>query len=276
VWLASARRVPYASRMRLSADDLVGVNQRLEGASPTDVLRFAHETFGARAALLSSMQRAGLILAHMADRAGLAFDVLFVDTGLLHPETLTARNEVARTHPNLRLRTLSPSRTFAQQTSDEGLLYVSAEGQARCCDLRKSAPLRDQRGKYDALVSALRRGEGGRRKSIPAVALDAEQGSLRFHPFAHTTDEALDGYVAAHADVVENALHAMGFPTIGCYTCTTPVLPDEDARAGRWRHLEGVRYCGINPTDVADPSAEPPTLELDDRYAAPLGLSPAR
>jgi phosphoadenosine phosphosulfate reductase len=258
--------------MRLSADDLVAVNQRLEGASPLEILAFVHETFGPRAALLSSMQRAGLLLAHMADRGGFGFDVLFVDTGLLHPETLTARHEVERTHPNLRLRTLTPARTFAQQTADEGLLYVSAEGQARCCDLRKSAPLRDQRGRYDALVSALRRGEGGRRKAIPTVALDAEQGVLRFHPFAHTTAAELDAYATAHADVVENALHAMGFPTIGCYTCTTPVLPDEDERAGRWRHLEGVRYCGINPTDVADSDAEEPTLELADRYAAQLGL----
>jgi phosphoadenosine phosphosulfate reductase len=61
-----------------------------------------------------------------------------------------------------------------------------------------------------------------------------------------------------------NPLHAMGFPSIGCYTCTTPILPGEPERAGRWRHLAGVEYCGINPQDrgVVETS-----IELDDRYA---------
>jgi phosphoadenosine phosphosulfate reductase len=52
-------------------------------------------------------------------------------------------------------------------------------------------------------------------------------------------------------------LHAEGYPSIGCYPCTTPVEPGEDERAGRWRHLrvlkddEGPAYCGINFTDGA-------------------------
>jgi phosphoadenosine phosphosulfate reductase len=70
--------------------------------------------------------------------------------------------------------------------------------------------------------------------------------------------------------VVVNPLHALGFPTIGCFPCTTPVLPDEPERAGRWRHLAGVQYCGINP---GDGEAAPEGVELTDpggRYAALL------
>jgi phosphoadenosine phosphosulfate reductase len=55
----------------------------------------------------------------------------------------------------------------------------------------------------------------------------------------------------------------MGFPTIGCYTCTTPVRPDEDARAGRWRHLADVAYCGINPTDRRQDAPE--AVEVGDQ-----------
>jgi phosphoadenosine phosphosulfate reductase len=61
----------------------------------------------------------------------------------------------------------------------------------------------------------------------------------------------------------------MGFSTIGCFPCTTPVRPDEPERAGRWRHLADVAYCGINPIDRGVAAA---SIELDDRYAAPLGL----
>ena len=257
--------------MRLTPDDLVRVNERLRGASPEAILRFAHDTFGDRTALLSSMQRAGLLLAHLANRAGLPFDVVFVDTGVLHPETLAARDALTSSHRHLHVRTLTPTRSFRQQTDEEGLLYLSKEGQERCCDLRKSAPLRAEKGRYDALVSALRRGEGGTRSRISAVSLDVELGALRVHPFVDTTDEELAAYAGAHPDAVENALHGMGFPTIGCYTCTTPVRPDEDERAGRWRHLEAVTYCGINPSDGDGPGVAG-GMDFPDEYAAALGV----
>jgi len=251
--------------MRLSRKDLQTISSRLEACSPLDILKWAHETFGERAAILSSMQRAGTVLCHMANQGGLSFDVVFVDTGVLHNETLQTRDELARTHTKLHVVTLTPERTFADQTRDEGLLYLSREGQERCCDLRKSAPLRAIRGRYDALVSALRRGEGGARAKIGVVDIDEEMGVLRIHPFVNFGKDDLDAYARTQPGVVVNPLHAMGFPTIGCFPCTTPVRPDEPERAGRWRHLAGVEYCGINPTDRQG-HAEP-AIEIDDRYA---------
>jgi phosphoadenosine phosphosulfate reductase len=249
--------------MRITERDLAPLNHRFEGAPPLDVLRFAQQVFTTRAAILSSMQRSGTALCHMADRAGLAFDVLFVDTGVLHAETLATRDALTRTHPNLRVVTLSPERSFAQQTREEGLLYLSQEGQERCCALRKSAPLQAARGRYDALLGALRRDEGGSRGKVALFSLDIAMNALRIHPFASLTGDALDAYLAAHPDAVENPLHAMGFPTIGCFPCTTPVLPGEPERAGRWRHLASVAYCGINPVDRG---AAEGAIELEDRY----------
>jgi phosphoadenosine phosphosulfate reductase len=252
--------------MRLYRRDLEAISRRLETRSPVEILRWAHAIFGERAAILSSMQRAGSVLCHMADGAGLGFEVVFVDTGVLHRETLETRDELARTHGRLRVVTLSPVRTFAEQTRDEGLLYLTREGQERCCDLRKSAPLRAIRGRYHAIVSALRRAEGGARSRINLLDLDDEMGALRVHPLVNFGKVELDAYVAEHPGVVINPLHAMGFPTIGCFPCTTPVRPDEPERAGRWRHLAGVDYCGINPTDRTGQGEA--FIELDDRYAS--------
>jgi phosphoadenosine phosphosulfate reductase len=257
--------------MRLVRKDLETVNGELERLTPLAFLRWAHTTFGKRAAILSSMQRAGSVLCHMADRAGLDFDVLFVDTGVLHRETLETRDALARTHGKLRVRTLSPERSFADQTRHEGVLYLSKEGQERCCDLRKNAPLRSVRGQYDALLGALRRGEGGARSEISPLSLDVELNLLRVHPFVSFGKEDLEKYVESHRDVVINPLHSMGFPTIGCFPCTTPVREDEPERAGRWRHLAGVEYCGINPSDRSD--AAEGGIEIDDRYALALALT---
>ncbi len=241
--------------MKLTRRDLEAANERLAALEPVEILRRVSDAFGPRAAILSGMQRAGTVLCHMADRAGLPLEVLFVDTGVLHRETLEIRDELARTHPNLRVTTLPPARTFSEQTREEGLLYLSVEGQGRCCDLRKSEPLRGLRGRYDALVGALRPSEGGKRASVQVLELDPEMNALRVHPFASKrpapwTDDALEAYVRENSGVLVNPLHAMGFRTIGCFPCTTPVRPDEPERAGRWRHLADVAYCGINPTDV--------------------------
>ena len=252
--------------MRITAADLDALNDRFAEADPLDVLRFARATFGARAAILSSMQRAGAIVCHLADRAGLTFDVVFVDTGVLHAETLATRDALAASHRHLHVVTLRPERTFAEQTAEEGLLYLSKEGQERCCDLRKSAPLRAITGRYDALISALRRDEGGARSRVRTFGLDPELNALRVHPLAAMPRESLDRYLADHPDVTMNPLHSMGFPTIGCFPCTTPVRPDEPERAGRWRHLAGVEYCGINPVDRTGEAA----IDLDEPVAARL------
>jgi len=250
--------------MRITEQDLDHLNRRFEGASPLELLQFTHKTFGDRAGLLSSMQLAGTLLCNLAEKNRLPFDVLFVDTGVLHRETLLTRDELARTHKHLRVVSLHPDQTFAEQTAAEGLLYLSREGQERCCDLRKTQPLLRLKGRYDALVSGLRRAEGGARSNVKPFALDPLMNALRVHPLAATTDEELSALENASPGLIKNPLHAMGFPTIGCFPCTTPVLPDEPPRAGRWRHLQGVQYCGINPSDLGD---EPVAIDFNDRFA---------
>jgi phosphoadenosine phosphosulfate reductase len=258
--------------VRITRQALSPLNARLEKRSPLEILGFAHATFGDRVAILCGMQRAGTALCHMADRAGLDFDVIFIDTGVMHEQTLQTRDELAKMHPRLRVITLSPARTFAQQTREEGLLYLSRGGQERCCDMRKNEPLRGLAGRYDAFVSALRRDEGGARAKINVLELDQEMGALRVHPFVNVGPTDLDQYIGAHPDVVVNPLHAMGFLTIGCFPCTTPVRDDEPERAGRWRHLAGVDYCGINPTDRT--SVDDAFVILDERYGRLLGMVP--
>jgi phosphoadenosine phosphosulfate reductase len=103
---------------------------------------------------------------------------------------------------------------------------------------------------------------------VKPFALDLEMNALRIHPLASVSRVALDDMIAADPEVILNPLHAMGFPTIGCFPCTTPVRPDESERAGRWRHLAGVEYCRINPVDRGEAGGG---VEIDDRYAEGLG-----
>ena len=63
-------------------------------------------------------------------------------------------------------------------------------------------------------------------------------------PLATWTDEDVERYIAEN-DVIVNPLQDEGYPSIGCWPCTEPVLDGEDARAGRWRGT-GKTECGLH------------------------------
>ena len=68
--------------------------EEFETASLRDILAWAWETFGERAAFGTSFQGAGLVAMHTAYTNGFRFPVFTIDTGLLFPETLKLKAEV--------------------------------------------------------------------------------------------------------------------------------------------------------------------------------------
>lgn len=232
----------------LTQEDLQPLNRAFEERTPEELLRWAKTMFGNRLAALSAMQKAGSVVCHMLHAFQIDAPVLFVDTGVMFQETLDTRDRLRDAY-GLTMITLEPAESMTEQTRRLGVLYISPEGQKQCCHLRKIEPLHSARGRFDGLIGSLRRAEGGRRGDVPILSIDAEMNAVRINPLARFTDEALEHYIAEH-QVVVNPLHDQGFSTIGCNRCTTPVLPNEPPRAGRWRHLgPWSAYCHINPTD---------------------------
>ena len=236
---------------RLSQARLQELNHTLNDRTPDELLHWAAETFGNRLAVISAMQMAGSVVCHMVSQLKLGIPVLFVDTGVNFQETLTTRDRIASEY-GLTIHTLHPEMTMQEQTSQLGILYLTSEGQEQCCHMRKVEPLLTQKGKYDCMIGSLRRADGGKRGVCPVIAVDPEMNAVRFNPLANMTNEQMDAYIREH-HVIVNPLHDQGFSTIGCNRCTTPVLPHEHKRAGRWRHLgASAQFCGINPTDLDD------------------------
>ena len=234
---------------RLTQADLVELNKTFEQRSPAELLGWCFEMFGNRVAALTSMQRSGNVVCHMLKTLEVPIKVLFVDTGVLFQETLETRDRLIAEY-GLDIETLHPRRTMAEQTAEFGVLYLTPEGQEQCCTMRKNDPLLEASGNYDCLIGSLRRSDGGKRAQCPVLAIDPPMNCLRVNPLVNFSDEELENYILEH-EVITNPLHEQGFATIGCNRCTTPVLPTEPKRAGRWRHLGPWSvYCGINPTDL--------------------------
>lgn len=236
---------------RLTQAHLNQLNKTFEERTPDELLRWAKEIFGDRVAAISAMQQSGSVMCHMISRLQIDIPILFVDTGVMFQETLETRDRIAREY-GLDIHTLHPEKTMEQQTAEFGVLYLTVEGQEQCCHMRKVEPLLNAKGKYDGLIGSLRRADGGRRGQCPILSIDVEMNAVRINPLANVSDEQLQAYVQEN-QVITNPLHAQGYSTIGCNRCTTPVLPHEPKRSGRWRHLGmAAMYCGINPTDMGD------------------------
>lgn len=240
-------------------EELKRLNASWREESPENILRWAAATFAQRVALQSSMQKTAGVLMHMISRIAPEMEIVFVDTGVHFPETLELRDEFIRRY-GLNIRSYTPEKSFEEQFGEYGkhlYLYDSEPGYARCCELRKEIPfLQAVRGHFDALIGGLMRGEGGARRQIQPLSEDPRIPGYKIYPLAYWSDEQVEAYTREH-DLPVHPLYAKGYKSIGCWPCTTPVLPGEDARAGRWRHirennpaLAGSKlYCGINFTD---------------------------
>ena len=249
---------------RLTQADLNNLNHNFEERTPQELIQWASVTFGERVCTISAMQEAGNVVCHMISQMKLPIPVIFVDTGVMFQETLDTRDRLEKEY-GLKIRSLHPELTMEQQTEKLGVLYISPEGQAECCRMRKVEPLKIIAPDYDGIISSLRRADGGKRANNSILSIDKKMNTVRINPLANFSDDQLHAYIDEH-NVITNPLHKQGFATIGCNRCTTPVIEGEPKRAGRWRHLgPWSMYCGINPTDGGNPTQEYVEISQDLR-----------
>ena len=71
---------------------------------------------------------------------------------------------------------------------------------------------------------------------------------IRINPLAKWTTSDLADYMRAH-QLRENPLVGYGYLSIGCFPCTEPARPGEDARSGRWAG-QAKTECGIHLSNL--------------------------
>ncbi len=108
--------------------------------------------------------------------------------------------------------------------------------------MRKVEPLARGVAPFRAWLTGRKRFQASTRAALPVF--EAVGARIRINPLAHWTTSDQADYMRAHA-LRENPLVAYGYLSIGCFPCTQPVQPGEDARSGRWAgHAK--TECGIH------------------------------
>jgi phosphoadenosine phosphosulfate reductase len=226
----------------MTNDDLTHAARELEMASAADILAWAADHFSPRLTFATSLGIEDCVVTDLIANASLPVQIFTLDTGVLFPETYALWKQLEDKY-GISVRSVTPRRTIEEQALDEGPELWGRDPD-RCCELRKMEPLRATLAGYDAWITAIRRDQTPERANAPIVGWDGRFGLVKVNPLARWTSEDVRTYVRAH-DVPYNPLHDRNYPSIGCTHCTSPVMPGEDPRSGRWRGKEKTE-CGLH------------------------------
>lgn len=220
---------------------------RLEGGTAQEILRWAFDRYDASLVLACSFGGpTGMVLLDMVMALRPDTPVVYLDTGLLFPETYALVEQVAERY-NIQPLAVHPALSVAAQAVQHGEALWERDPD-RCCSIRKVAPQQEFLKGYAGWITGLRRDQASTRRETPVVGWDARFGLAKIAPLAAWSEDDVWEYIWAH-EIPYNPLHDSGFPSLGCTHCTRPVAPGEDLRAGRWsKHMK--IECGLHLAPV--------------------------
>lgn len=223
-----------------------------------DLLRDIFQQFGIKAAIGTSFQKTGLVTIDIASKVSDNFRVFTIDTERLFPETYQYIIQIEELYSdklyNNKIEIYKPEPFIVEamvKQHGEYLFFDSPAKRELCCKNRKVLPNNEALKTMDVWVTGLRADQSEYRsklKNVQVISMDEKQ-IIKVAPLFYWTEEEIDAYIEAR-NLPIHPLYAKGYETISCIICTTPVLPDEDERAGRWRWEKQLKdfskECGLH------------------------------
>lgn len=230
----------------LTPVEVQSLDRQFQGQPTEQILEWAWERFGPRAAIGTSFQGAGLVMLHLAKERGLRFPVFTLDTGLLFPETLEVKRRLEE-FLEIKIESMQPDLTPEEQAGAHGPELWKRDPDL-CCTMRKVLPLQNKLGELDCWITGLRRQQSETRAAIGIIELyvfdeSTSRDIVKLNPMANWPREDVWKYIRKHR-IPYNPLQDQGYRSIGCWPCTRKAGGD-DERAGRWVGFNKVE-CGIH------------------------------
>ncbi len=202
--------------------------------------RAVREEFPGQIAAVSSFGADSAVLLNLIATVDRHLPVIFLDTGKHFEETLSYRDALAADFGLTRIQVVSPDDAALGRLDPQGNLHETSTD--ACCDIRKVEPMARGVAPYRAWFTGRKRHQAATRAGLPVF--ESVGPRIRINPLARWTTSDQADYMRKHA-LRENPLVAYGYLSIGCFPCTKPVQPGEDARSGRWAGQAKVE-CGIH------------------------------
>ncbi len=224
-----------------SAAHAAGLDALYGHLAPRAIIeRAAADLFPGAIAAVSSFGADSAVLLHMIAEVDRHMPIVFLDTGKHFEETFAYRDALAADFGLTNVRVVAPQEATLARLDPAGTLHKTDTD--ACCAIRKVEPMARGVEPFEAWFTGRKRFQAATRTALPVFETVGHR--IRVNPLAHWTTADQAGYMRAHA-LRENPLVAYGYLSIGCFPCTQPVRPGEDARSGRWAG-QAKTECGIH------------------------------
>jgi len=226
-------------------EEVKRLNASFATAHPSEIIRWAVDTFRPDVAMTSSFGAKSAGLIHLAIQVDPTINIRFVDTGLLFPETLQFMEELKRRfHLNV---SVFRTRMDVEQFKREHAHLPIGHPDFCCGDYKVEATERALAG-LRCWITGISRDEAATRANTPFVEV-LTTGVAKVAPLAAWTSKQLQAYMTKH-DLPYHPLWSQGYTSIGCYPCTQKPTNPNDPRSGRWAGQDKTE-CGIH--DIGKP-----------------------
>jgi len=240
--LARTTYEPPQQRSEEFLAELAVASQRLETATPLEILRWAVDRYHPRLSMATAFGPEGCVILHFLSQVEPGVNVFNLDTGYQFPETLELRDRIAARY-GIEVELKKPDLPVEQYEKQHGGPLYQRDPD-RCCFDRKIKVLRRAIVGMEAWMSGIRRDQSPHRAHTPIVGWDKKFGLVKISPLANWTKQDVWKLITSE-DVPYNPLHDQGFPSVGCWPCTRAIETDQDERAGRWSGTNKTE-CGLH------------------------------
>lgn len=220
------------------------LNEAYKHHAAIPVLRMAlADPHVGRTAMVSSFGAESVVLLHMISVIDPTTPVLFIDTQMLFQETLDYQILVSKKLGLCDVRTLRARPDDVKRVDPFSRLHLADANS--CCNLRKTDPLTQALGRFDAWITGRKRFQSDTREQLPLFEVDTDD-RIKINPLAGWRREDLVEYIDNN-NLPRHPLVAQGYPSLGCSpnVCTRKVGQNDDPRAGRWAG-QNKTECGIH------------------------------
>jgi phosphoadenosine phosphosulfate reductase len=193
-----------------------------------------------RIAAVSSFGADSAVLLALVSEIDPATPILFVDTGQHFAETLLYRDTLISFLGLTDVRTVRLTESERTRNDPDGELWKYDPD--ACCRLRKVTPLDRALAPFEAWITGRKRHQTRTRAGLPVI--EQVGGQTKINPLAAWSAAEIEAELARRA-LPRHRLSLMGYPSIGCATCTRAVAAGDDPRSGRWAGT-GKTECGIH------------------------------
>lgn len=234
--------------------DLDAIVPMFQGKDPEQVVAWSAAQFGDQLVMSSSFGAESALLIHMAIQAVPDIKIVFTDTGYLFPETHAFMEQLRQ---RFRLN------VWTYRTRNDPFAYLRVAGESDptwrenvdgCCAANKNEPFERAMKELRpaAWLRGIRRNQAETRASRQVIEWSRRYNCYAISPLLTMTSKDIFAYMKRY-DLPYHPLYEKGYASIGCnpLSCTRPIMPGEDPRAGRWSG-KGKLECGINVDNSLD------------------------